>query len=66
MKQYNSVAFLSVFKVSSPPARSQSPPTETQSPPIENFLVTVLYQLCPTQMAYWTKKYVTNLTRVAY
>jgi len=35
MKHYNSVEFLSIFRMS-------RPPTETQSPPIENFLVTVL------------------------
>jgi len=35
MKYYKSVEFLSIFRMSSPPA-------ETQSPPIENFLVTVL------------------------
>jgi len=29
-------------------------------------VLTVTYrQLCPTQMAYWAKKYVTNLTRAA-
>jgi len=35
MKHYKSVAFLSTFRMSSPPA-------VTQNPPIENFLATVL------------------------
>ena len=36
LKHYKSVEFLSIFRMSSPPA-------QTQSPPIENFLATVLY-----------------------
>jgi len=49
MKHYESVEFLSIFRMSSPPAQTQSPPAqtqspsaETQSPPFENFLATVL------------------------
>ena len=36
VKHYETVKFLSIFTMS-------SPPTQTQSPPIENFLATVLY-----------------------
>jgi len=36
------VEFLSIFRMSSPPAQTQSPSAETQSPPFENFLATVL------------------------
>jgi len=42
MKHYKSVEFLSIFRVSGPPAQIQSLFAETQSAPIENFLATVL------------------------
>jgi len=44
LKHDKSVEFLSVFRVSGPPAQTQRSPAETQSPPIENFLATVLFQ----------------------
>jgi len=33
MNHYKSVEFLSIFRMSSPPAQTQSPPAETQSSP---------------------------------
>jgi len=42
MTHYKSVEFLSVFRVSSPPAQTQISPAVRQSLPIENFLATVL------------------------
>jgi len=47
MKHYKSVAFLSISRVSSPPAQTQSPPGETQRPSIQIFLVTVLVAIRP-------------------
>jgi len=40
--------------------------TSSPSSSVTIFLTCALEQLCPTQMTYWAKKYVTILTRAAH